>query len=234
MFEAIELTKSYKRHAVLDHVSFSVAPGKCLGVAGHNGSGKSTLLSVAAQMIKPDHGSLLYNGKNILHDRAFLRKNLGYVPQHNSLLDDLTVKETLLFFAKIHGVDQNALLSVNGAAEAMGLTPLLKKRVRTLSGGMQKRLSIVLALMHTPRILLLDEILSSLDRKYRHAFRSYMESYLKNGGSIVYCSHEAEELRTFCDRMLVLRSGKTIFYGDTSEFPSDPRQLDEMLSPLPA
>jgi ABC-type multidrug transport system ATPase subunit len=232
VFEAKGIRKQYKRQNVVEDVSFYVQPGECLGVTGHNGSGKSTLLSICAQTIQKDAGSVLYDGKSIWGARQFLRRHMGYVPQHNCLLPDLTVKETLLFFSKVHGVPQKALLSDNGAAAQMGLLPLLHKKTQTLSGGMQKRLSIALALMHGPRILLLDEILSSLDRTYRSTFHRYMLAHLKNGGSILYCSHEAEELMSFSNRILVLRTGKTIFYGDTQAMPKDAASLDKMLSPL--
>ena len=231
VLSAQNISKQYKKQTVLDRVSFSVAPGQALGVTGHNGSGKSTLLSIVAQMLPPDGGQLLYQGKNVLGDRAFLRRMVGYVPQHNALLDDVTVKETLAFFARLYGISPEHIFAPGSAASAMGLEPLQKKRIKTLSGGMQKRLSIALALLHTPSFLLLDEVLGALDRNFRNAFQHWMHAYLKSGGAIIYCSHEAEELRSLCSHMLVLKNGKVIFHSPIADFPSDAHAIDEMLTP---
>lgn len=232
MLEAKGLTKVYRNTKVLDGVSFYVAPGETLGVAGHNGSGKSTLLSIVAQMLIPTGGSLLYNGQSIMGDRSFMRKMVGYVPQQNCLLDDLTVFETLNFFLKAYELKNTDLFAPNSPAAVLGLKEIAKKRVGALSGGMQKRLSLALALLHNPKVLVLDEVLGALDLRYRNAFRSWMAAYVQQGGSILYCSHETEELRQLCRRMLLLRQGKVVFYDAVENFPTDPERLDVLLNPV--
>lgn len=225
------IVKRYQKQNVLDQVGFSIAPGESLGVAGHNGSGKSTLLSIVAQMISPDAGEILYEGKSVVGNRDFMRRMVGYTPQKNALLPDLTTLETLQFFAKLYGIEKRAIFAPDSVAKQMGLAQIQHKKVKSLSGGMQKRLSIALSLLHTPRFLLLDEALGALDRNFRNAFKCVIEDYLQKGGAVIYCSHEAEELRSFCDRILLLRGGKTIFYSSIADFPQDQRVLDEMLTP---
>lgn len=229
MLVATGLTKSYRQRQVLDAVSLRLADGECLGIAGHNGSGKSTLLSLIAQTQRPSAGRIQHNGTDVLGNRRFMREMVGYVPQANALLDDLTVEETLRFWQKTYGVD-TPLFAPGAPASEMGLQPLRNKKVATLSGGMQKRLSIALALLHSPRYLLLDEALAALDRRYRQALARQMRDIQARGGGILYCSHSIDELLTLCDNILVLQDGKQIFYGAPATLPTGADALDAMLN----
>lgn len=233
MLEAANITKRYKKKTVLSAVGFALRPGECLGIAGHNGSGKSTLLSIVAQTLRPDAGTLRCDGHDILGDRRFLRSMLGYVPQQDALLEDLTVLETLRFWQKTYGVGGD-LFAPSGACAMLGLEAMAKKRVGALSGGMKKRLSCALALLHAPQYLLLDEVLPALDRHYRSQLFSWLAAYKKGGASILYCSHEAAELMDFCDSILVLREGRVVFYDAAAAFPAEAGVLDEWMNPLAA
>ncbi len=225
------IKKQYRGKTVLHDAGFTLAPGEALGIAGHNGSGKTTLLSIVAQVTKPDEGDILYDGVSVMGSRAFLRENVGYIPQNNGLLGDLSVRETLRFWQRAYGLS-GPLFASGSIAEQMGLEELAAKRVKTLSGGMQRRLSVAIALLRRPRLLLMDEVLPALDRHYRSALRSEMDALRREGGSILYCSHEAEELRAMCERVLVMRGGKTAYYGSAAEFPADPTALDAMMNPI--
>lgn len=229
MLEAVGLTKTFRKKKVLDNVSFSLKPGECLGIAGHNGSGKSTLMEIAAQVLAPDSGQLLHDGANVLGDRAFMRGMVGYAPQRDSLPPDLRVGEALAFWQKLYGVSGDVFADDSPAA-MMGLFGMRDKKIARLSGGMKKRVSIALALLHSPRCLLLDEVFSALDRLYRERLAEWLTRHKQNGNSILYCSHEIGELRTFCDRILVLREGKAAFYGEMAAFPAEGRALDELLN----
>lgn len=230
MLEAVQLCKRYRRRTVLDGVNFSLAPGQVLGVAGHNGSGKSTLLSIAAQLLAPDGGQILYNGRSVLGDRAFMREMVGYVPQRIGLLADLRVDETVRFWHQASGRGRDGLEALSSIYDMLGLEPLAKKRVGRMSGGEQKRLSIALALMHRPAILLLDEAFTALDRQYRLALGEWLAAHCRQGGAVVHASHEVKELVAQSDEMLVLREGTVVFYGSSSSFPSDNPTLDNLLN----
>ena len=231
MLEVSKLSKTYKKAAVLREVSFTLRPGECLGVAGHNGSGKSTLLSIVAQVVPPDAGQICLNGKKVLGDRAFLRSSVGYVPQQNALLGDLTVRETLEFWQRTYGLTHLDLFAPDSPCTMLGLEKIAKKRVGTLSGGMQKRLSAALALLHSPRFLLMDEVLPAMDRHYRAGLYAWLARLRGAGAAILYCSHEVEELKGFCDNILVLREGQTAYYGPAAAFPTDPAVLDGLMNP---
>lgn len=230
MLTARGICKSYKRKPVLRQVDFVLREGVCLGVAGHNGSGKSTLLAVLAQTLAPDAGDVLWQGKSVLGDRDFMRRNIGYVPQQGGLLADVRVDETLRFWQKAYGLPAGDPFAPSSPAAMMGLGPLAKSRVGKLSGGTQKRLSIAIALLHRPQILLLDEAFAALDRQYRQSLNEYLDGHLKSGGAALYCSHEMDELFGLCGQLLVLRGGERVFWGDTDAFPEDPAKADRLLN----
>lgn len=231
MLEAQNLEKTYRGSPVLHRVSLRLVPGRCLGVAGHNGSGKSTLLAILAQAIPPDAGEILYEGMPVLGNRDFLRRTVGYVPQQNALLPDLTVHQTLAFWQRAYGLPKTNLYAPGAPAALLGLDAIRGRRVSRLSGGMQKRLSLAIAMLHSPRILLLDEVLSALDRHHRTAFLAWLAAMRQQGTAVVYCSHEMAELAGLCDELLVLRQGRAVYHGPMDGLPDDDTALDAMLSP---
>lgn len=208
MLEVRGLCKSYGGCQVLSPVSFVLPPGQCLGLAGHNGSGKSTLLRLIAQIERPDDGDILCGGKSVLGDRHFLRNSLGYVPQRAELAPELTVKQQLRLWLAACG--QSGPLPED-VLDLLGLEPLLKKPIRTLSGGMAQRVSIAMALLTRPRILLMDEAASGLDSGYVPGLLDWLESvHLPGGGSLIWCSHHTEELERLCGAVLRLEKGKLV------------------------
>ena len=206
MLEIRQLCKSYGGRQVLCPVSFVLPPGQCLGLAGHNGSGKSTLLRLIAQIERPDGGDVLYEGRSVLGNRQFLRKMLGYVPQSAELARELTVRQQLRLWQAACGLSGPFPEDV---LDLLGLEPLLKAPIRTLSGGMAQRVSIALALLNRPRVLLMDEAASGLDGGYVPRLLDWLEgTYLPGGGSLIWCSHHSEELERLCGAVLTLEEGR--------------------------
>ena len=204
MLEVQNLCKSYHGVQVLHPVSFTLSPGECLGVAGANGSGKSTLLRLIAQVEKPDSGSVHYQGKSVAGDRKFLRTVLGYVPQDAELAPELTVKEQLALWRAACGYKgpvQEELMDL------LGLRAMLPSRVRELSGGMQRRVSIAMALSTGREVLVMDEATAGLDESYRGALLGWMEAFLARGGCAVWCTHLTDELERICTGCLTIREG---------------------------
>lgn len=226
ILEAIGLTKHFRKKLALNSISFQLYQGECLGIAGHNGSGKSTLLSLISQTRTPDSGEILYRGKNVLGDRAFLRKNMGYIPQEDGLLEDLTVAETLHAWQSLgESEDHDAL---NEAIWRMGIGDFVHKRIGDLSGGMKKRVSIAIALLNRPNILIMDEVSNALDRQFGKALETLIADFTKQGGSVLYCSHQQEDLLQFCDRLLILQGSNAVFYDRCSALPQDRRERDRL------
>ena len=232
MLEVRGIKKAYKDKTVLDGVSFSLNPGQSLGVAGHNGSGKSTLLSIIAQVLPADEGEVLLNNVNLSKNREFAGEALGYAPQEDSLLGDLTVRDTLFFWQRAYGLPVSKVFEPGSPAAILGLEPIQKSRVSKLSGGARKRVSIAIALLRQPKLLLLDEALSSLDRHYRLRLEEYISDFRRAGGIILYCGHYTGELIGLCDRILILRDGQKVFDGEAIHFPTDKDELDRLLNPL--
>ncbi len=207
MLEARQLCKSYGGRQVLAPISFVLPPGQCLGLAGHNGSGKSTLLRLIAQIEKPEGGDVLWGGRSVLGDRRFLRQTLGYVPQSPELARELTVRQQLSLWQAACGLSGPAPEDI---LDLLGLEPLLKKPIRSLSGGMAQRVNIALGLLSRPRVLLMDEATAGLDQGYAPRLLDWLEDYISGGGSLIWCSHHKEELDRLCGAVLTLKDGELV------------------------
>lgn len=207
MLEVRGLCKSYGGRQVLAPVSFALPPGQCLGLAGSNGSGKSTLLRLIAQIQRPDSGEILLDGRSVLGDRQFLRRRLGYAPQSAELARELSVERQLTLWAR--ACDMTGPLPEE-VLELLGLRELLRRPIRALSGGMAQRVSIAMALLPRPDILLMDEATAGLDQGYGPRLLDWLESFLAGGGSLIWCSHHQEELERLCGAVLRLEEGRLL------------------------
>lgn len=207
MLQIDGLCKSYAGRRIVEPVRFFLPAGFCLGITGANGAGKSTLLRLIAQLEKADSGNIFFDGTPVLGDRQFLRKQIGYVPQQNDLMEDLTVHQQLKLWQSACGL---AGPLPEDVLSLMGIQPMLRKRIGTLSGGMQRRVSIAMALLNQPSILILDEATTGLDQAYRVAFLKFLETYLHNCGRILLCSHDPQELEKLCGSFLHLQDGRVV------------------------
>lgn len=182
-----DIKKKYRKLTVLNGISFTVSPGDCIAILGENGCGKSTLLAIMSGTIAPDSGEIVYKEGS----------RIGYVPQDNPLIPELSVKDNLrLWYGK----------SIPPLVNSFGLTEFLKKPVQKLSGGMKKRLSIVIAMADNPDILILDEPSAALDLPCKQMIREYLENYTKGGGTVIIATHDEMELE-ICNRALVINDG---------------------------
>ena len=175
----------YGSRVILQELSFTAEPGQCTVLAGSNGIGKSTALSLAAGVLKPKSGKILREGR------------IGYAPQEAAVLNDLNVKDNLKFFAGLcHGsIPREPFLTLDGAG---------RKRVGRLSGGMQKRLSLVCAGLGEPEILLLDEPCIGLDVAAQKLLFEQIGRWKQQGRCILYAGHNPAELEAVCDRLVLL------------------------------
>ncbi len=199
------ISKSYGKHEVLKQVSFSACPGGFVGIIGANGSGKSTLLSILAGILKPDSGEVYAYGKDLLKDKSCASRFIGYVPQENPLIADLSVRDNLRLWYCDSPFDMDKELK-DGFLKQLGLNEYQKKTVKKLSGGMKKRVSIGIAIHNKPNILMLDEPGAALDFAAKKYIRDYLKTYVAEGGAVIIVTHDEEELR-LCDRVYELRDG---------------------------
>lgn len=205
MLEVKAVCKSYRGRQVLAPISFCLPAGQCLGIWGENGSGKSTLLSILAQVQAPDSGDVCFQGRSVLRDRRFLRTHLGYVPQDNELTPGLTAGQQLKLWQSACGRRGPIPGEI---MELLGLEPLLPVRTEELSGGMQRRVSIAMALLSEPDILIMDEATTGLDQSYCPQLLDWLEKFLARGGRMIWCSHHAHELDRLCGSRIRIGEGK--------------------------
>lgn len=207
MIRLQDIRKRYGRNEVLKGIDLEVMRGVAVGLVGKNGSGKSTLLSIMAGALKPDAGTVWY-GNEIMTQRSDLARMAAFVPQENPLIEELSVKDNLrLWYAEASVSLETGLKE--GLPHEMGLHEVLKEKVRNLSGGMKKRLSIACALANNASILLLDEPGASLDLVMKQDILSYLKSYLARGGTVVISSHDRDEL-SICHELYHVTAGKLI------------------------
>ena len=206
MLEVTGLCKSYGKQKILDAVSFTAAPGTCVGIVGSNGCGKTTLLSILAGAVKADQGSIRYRNQEATGSPGVFAREAAYVPQENPLIEELTVRDNVSLWYRGSRREMEQDLA-QGPAAMLGIPAMLKKPVARLSGGMKKRLSIACALSNHAGTLILDEPGAALDMECKADIRAYLEQYRKEGGTVILTSHEQSEL-ALCTRMYVLRGGR--------------------------
>lgn len=205
LIEVKSVAKKYGRHEVLKDVSFYANTGECVGIVGANGCGKSTLLKILSGSIKPDSGRLVYDGADPLKNVKIFERLIGYVPQENPLMTQLSVMDNLKFWY----CDSSRSLKndlINGAPAMLGISAYADKRVDRLSGGQKKRLSIACALAKQPAVLIMDEPGASLDIVCKEDIKNYLKRYMQSGGTVILTSHEQTELE-LCSRMYLLKNG---------------------------
>ena len=170
MIEVRNLAFSYGRRQILRDVSFVVSPGEVVSVVGANGAGKTTILRVLATLAVPDSGTVMVDGQDALARPIRYRRQIGYLPERVALYDDMTVKEFLNYRAALKGEPgKRVRRRVSESAEMCQVTDLLRTPIRCLSAGLRKRVALADALLLRPRVLLLDDFLSGLDRSMREA-----------------------------------------------------------------
>ncbi len=205
-----EVGKSFGRVKALDRVSLRVRNGEVYGLLGPNGSGKTTLIRILVGLVRPDAGTVTVLGRR-LPDLAVLSQ-IGYMTQQAALYPDLSVEENVRFFATVNGAEGHV-------DEALRVVELFDRRssvVATLSGGMRQRCSLACALVHRPRLLLLDEPTVGIDPQLRLQFWAYFRELTKAGISIVVASHVMDEAER-CDRLGLLRFGRLLAEGTVDE-----------------
>jgi ABC-2 type transport system ATP-binding protein len=205
------LAKRFGNVQAVSGLSLSVRRGEVLGLLGPNGAGKSTTLSMAIGLIAPDAGTVEYEGLGSPRS-ASVRARIGYAPQSLALYDELTGAENLRFFARLQGI-RRIRERVDAALERVQLSARAGDRVRTYSGGMQRRLNLAVALLNDPEFLLLDEPTAGVDPQSRNNILELVRSLADEGRTVVYTTHYMEEAARLCHRIAVMDHGRILDVG---------------------
>lgn len=205
MIEIDNINFSYKRNPILKNLSLQIDQGECIGIVGANGCGKSTLLSILAGSRRAASASMIYDGKDIAGNAKVLSRLVGYVPQENPLLPELSAYDNLfLWFRGNKKAFAQALQQES--MEMLMLTDFLHKPAKSLSGGMKKRVSLGIALLNDPRLLILDEPSVALDLPCKQDMHHYLSKCLSSGKTVLITTHEEAEL-DLCTTLYILKNG---------------------------
>ena len=205
------LRKTYGDFVAVDSVSFEVEERQVFGMLGPNGAGKSTTMMMVSGLLVPDSGTVTIDGQPLDRSNLELRKSLGVVPQELAIYPDLTARENLDFFARLYKVSPNDRgTRIDEALERIGLTDRADDLINEYSGGMKRRLNFAAALLHQPRLLILDEPTVGVDPQSRSHLLDSVRQLRDAGMSVIYVSHYMEEVEAICDRVAIMDQGKIL------------------------
>lgn len=209
-----DVEKYFGRHHVLHNVSLTISPGKIFGIVGASGSGKTTLLRLISGFYKPTKGTILYDQKNIQQQKKVIEKLFGFATQDNSFYSHLTAEENMKYFGRLYGLKEDRLLNhIDMVLQLVDLDYVRKTLAEKLSGGMKRRLDLACAMIHHPRVLILDEPTEDLDPILRHQLLHLIKRINQTGATVIFTTHLLEEVEFLCDEIAFLHDGKIVAIG---------------------
>jgi ABC-2 type transport system ATP-binding protein len=211
------LVKRYPGSAApaVNGLDFTVAPGECFGLLGPNGAGKTTAISVICTLLRPTSGSVEVCGIDAQRDPVAVRRVIGLAPQDVALYTSLTARENLEYFGRLCGLSGRTLQSrIEECLALVGLEDTSEKRVSTFSGGMRRRANLAAAILHAPRVLLLDEPTVGIDAQSRNLILDNLRVLRAAGMTLVYTTHYMEEAAQLCDRIAIIDQGSLVASGE--------------------
>lgn len=215
MLKIENLNKRYGQQSVLRNLSLTIAPGEIYGLLGPNGAGKTTTINIICNLLKADSGRVEINGQPISQQT---QRWIGVAPQETLLYRSLTCEENLGFFASLYGLRGFQKRNrVNACLEAVGLTSRAKSLAETLSGGMQRRLSLAIALVHQPKLVILDEPTTGLDIEARYDIWELIRQLGSEGTTVLLTTHLLDEAERLCQRISILKQGQILAEGTLAE-----------------
>lgn len=216
--EVLHLRKTYGDLVAVDDLSFHVEPGEILGLIGPNGAGKSTCMLMIIGLLRPDTGSITFDGQTYDPANPEMRSWLGIVPQELAIYPDLTAAQNLRFFGSLYGLSGSKLEErVKYVLELTGLERNADHTPNTFSGGMQRRLNFGVALLHEPRFVVLDEPTVGIDPQSRSNLLDCVRQLASHGVGVVYASHYMEEIEAVCNRVAIIDRGRLLRQGALDE-----------------
>ncbi len=214
MITVSNLTYEYPGNLALNSISFTAKAGTIIAIVGPNGAGKTTLFKCITTLLKPMSGSITIDGMSVIHNPLGCKAVLGYLADDFGLYDQLTIAQALSYFAQAHGVAKNKIDSrVLETVELLNLSNKLNEACGSLSRGMRQRVAIGQAMIHKPKLLILDEPASGLDPEARHDLAQLFLTLKKEGVTILVSSHILAELDEYADELVVLREGAIVSEG---------------------
>ena len=218
------VSKSYKSQKALNNISFSADKGQIIGFLGPNGAGKSTMMKILTGFIKPDEGAVFVDDIDVLKNPITAQKVIGYLPEHNPLYAEMYVREYLQFQAAIYKVAKS---QIEDCIEKVGLTLEANKKIHQLSKGYQQRVGIAAAILHNPKVLILDEPTTGLDPNQIIEIRALIQELGKDK-TVLFSTHIMQEVEAVCDRVIIIKKGKILIDKKLKELQDSKQQIIEV------
>ncbi|WP_455684369.1 ABC transporter ATP-binding protein [Thomasclavelia sp.] len=222
MLRIENLTKSYGSKKAVDDLSLHIESGHIYGFIGHNGAGKTTTLKSVAGIMEFDHGNIYIDGKSIKDDPLACKSVMAYIPDNPDLYEYLTGVKYLNFIGDVYGVSQSERESrIKKYGDMFELTDSLGEPISAYSHGMKQKLAVISALIHEPKLIIMDEPFVGLDPKASHLLKGLMRDLCDRGGAIFFSTHVLEVAEKLCDKIAIIKAGKLVVSGNTQEVIGD-------------
>jgi ABC-2 type transport system ATP-binding protein len=213
--EVNHLCKSYADVTAVHDLTFCVDPGEILGLIGPNGAGKSSTIKIILDFMKPDSGEVKIFGQQM---NEALKDQIGYLPEERGLYKRLTAIDLILYLASLKGMDKAmAEKKANVLLEQTGMLESKKKRNKEMSKGMGQLIQFIVAVIHDPELIILDEPFAGLDPVRTQTVQNIVGNLRDEGKAIILSTHQMNKVEELCDRVLMIDKGRTILYGDLME-----------------
>ena len=230
MLKIEHLTKVYGDKKAVDDLSLHIRPGEIYGFIGHNGAGKTTTIKACCGILRQDSGQVYVDGVSMEQDPIACKAKLAYIPDNPDLYEFMTGIQFLNFVADIFGVSAEARKErIRRYADAFELTADLAQPVSAYSHGMKQKLAVISALIHDPKLIIMDEPFVGLDPKASHLLKETMREICDRGGAIFFSTHVLEVAEKLCDKVAIIKGGRLIKSGTMEEVRGDASLEDVFL-----
>lgn len=222
MLNIRNLTKSYGNVKAVDDLTLEIRPGEICGFIGHNGAGKTTTIKCICGILPFEKGDIQVNGISVREDPLTCKKNISYIPDNPDIYEFMTGIQYLNFIADIYGVDSSVRQErIHRIADQLDLTKDLNQSVGAYSHGMKQKLVIISALIHDPKLIIMDEPFVGLDPTASYQLKQLMREHCNQGGSIFFSTHVLDVAEKLCDQVAIIKNGKLIRNGTMDEVKGD-------------
>lgn len=219
MLKVENVTKYYGDFRAVHNLSFEVKDGEIFGLLGVNGAGKTTTFRMILGLLDKDNGNITLNGKKIDYN---LTDKIGFLTEERSLLTKLTVKEQVVFYGKLKGMEEKTILKkLDYWLKRFNITDYLDKKIKELSKGNQQKIQFITAIIHEPKLLILDEPFTGLDPVNVKEIMDVIKELQQKGSIIIFSSHRMEHVELFCEKLLILVKGESVLSGELNNIKKD-------------
>lgn len=222
MLKVENVTKYYGDVKAVDNLSFTINNGEIFGLLGVNGAGKTTTFRMIMGLIDPTEGKITLNGKKVDYE---LTEKIGFLTEERSLLTKLTVKEQVVYYGTLKGMKESDILKkLDYWLDRFGVSEYKNRKLKELSKGNQQKIQFITAIIHEPDLLVLDEPFTGLDPINVEMFMSVIREFKEKGKIIILSSHRMEHVEMFCEKLVILKKGKTMLSGSLKDIKKEYRK----------